>query len=698
MIKQLKVLLPAFFVSLILGLSMNAYAEDDNQASKAEIIFSESENSNVRPSIQDGSDGTVVEEPSESVTSITIGDDTVVEEPLENAVSITIGDDTVTEEPLENATSISIEENDLISRDGETSAETVEETIIDETKRVHSTGVQLREEKISVQKPYWYKPGWNYVNGNWFYGNQDGTAKTGWLKDGAYWYYLKTVQDDPDSPGSMVGNCAYTVKNMIYSFLPWGAMKIGWQNEDDEWFYYKSNGVRVIGEWLRDKGAWYYLAPKTESVKTSGVMVRDCQRKMGASIYSFFSWGAMKTGWQKEKDNWFYYRSSGARAIGEWLRDKGAWYYLAPKTESIKTSGVMTRNCQKYIGSSIFSFSSSGAMKTGWQKEKNNWYYYDSNGVRTLGSWLLYKGYWYYLAPEADSVSTSGVMEHGKERNIGNNTYRFRTDGAMYQGWFHAKEGWYYYKPSGAKVLSGFEKIGNKYYYFLNKTEDADYPSRMFNGDMLIINGEKHFFEPNGNTYNKWYYNKAWYYYDIYGAMFTGWLDAGAGNWYYLYPKNQGPEGTMATNTTIDGYYVARNGIYNRTYQKAYNVLNRIGWTIRAAFNYASTLPYQTFSTNGSLGSKYFAEYGFSNGRGNCYVQAATFYILATLLGEEVHQISGAVPLRRGGMGPHSWVETVWKGTLYVCDPNFQYYGNNGYYIQYGQKGTWRYSSYYRMN
>jgi len=72
---------------------------------------------------------------------------------------------------------------------------------------------------------------------------------------------------------------------------------------------------------------------------------------------------------------------------------------------------------------------------------------------------------------------------------------------------------------------------------------------------------------------------------------------------------------------------------------------------------------------------------------------AAMFCEMAKLLGYDAHQISGTVPLAKGGYGPHSWVEVTINGTLYVCDPDFQNETkNNGYMIQYRQSGTWRYN------
>lgn len=155
----------------------------------------------------------------------------------------------------------------------------------------------------------------------------------------------------------------------------------------------------------------------------------------------------------------------------------------------------------------------------------------------------------------------------------------------------------------------------------------------------------------------------------------------------------------MAVNTVINGYVVAPDGVYNEAYQGAYNVLNRVGWNLWAAYNWSANLPYVNYSNDPSPGSKNFAIHGFKTKTGDCYVMAGTFYYMAKLLGYDAHQIAGYVPLRSGGMGVHSWVEIDINGSTYVFDPDFTHEsGRNGYQISYGMSGTWRYSNYYRMN
>ena len=50
-----------------------------------------------------------------------------------------------------------------------------------------------------------------------------------------------------------------------------------------------------------------------------------------------------------------------------------------------------------------------------------------------------------------------------------------------------------------------------------------------------------------------------WYYFDASGAMKTGWIKDPSGKWYYLRES-----GTMAKNTTIDGYKLGPDGTYTK--------------------------------------------------------------------------------------------------------------------------------------
>ena len=54
------------------------------------------------------------------------------------------------------------------------------------------------------------------------------------------------------------------------------------------------------------------------------------------------------------------------------------------------------------------------------------------------------------------------------------------------------------------------------------------------------------------------YVDGHWYYLKSSGAMATGWMKID-NKWYYFYGN-----GSMAANTTINGYYVNKSGVWVR--------------------------------------------------------------------------------------------------------------------------------------
>lgn len=169
------------------------------------------------------------------------------------------------------------------------------------------------------------------------------------------------------------------------------------------------------------------------------------------------------------------------------------------------------------------------------------------------------------------------------------------------------------------------------------------------------------------------------YYMDNTGHMVTGWQNI-KGFKYYFYTEADtnnttgAPTGSMAKSQTIDNIELDANGKakMNGTSDEAIAAVQATGGTLSGAYNYAASLKYRRFTADPNSGTRYFAHLGFSMGNGNCYVMAAVFCEMARALGYEVRQMAGSVPLRRGGMGPHSWCEVNIDGTWRVFDPNSQ--------------------------
>lgn len=161
----------------------------------------------------------------------------------------------------------------------------------------------------------------------------------------------------------------------------------------------------------------------------------------------------------------------------------------------------------------------------------------------------------------------------------------------------------------------------------------------------------------------------------------------------------QQPARAQANTQTQENAQEQTNALPAGSSTQARAKLSEIGRDLAAAYNWSKSLVWTNQYASPDAGTRAMANTGFSTGTGGCYVMAATFYEMARDLGYDAHHMSGYVPRRGGGMAIHSWVEVVMDGVIYVVDPDFAYEtGGNGYLIQYGQPGTWRYQNYYRMN
>lgn len=133
----------------------------------------------------------------------------------------------------------------------------------------------------------------------------------------------------------------------------------------------------------------------------------------------------------------------------------------------------------------------------------------------------------------------------------------------------------------------------------------------------------------------------------------------------------------------------------------AKDILDQVGWDMEKAFHWAHTaITYEWTPTPpaGASHTQWYGKYGYENRHGNCYVMASAFYWMAKINGWDVHLVEGYVPVSGGYLAVHGWCEVVMDGQLYVFDPSWARKGNNGYKIQYGQKGTYRYTNYNRVD
>ena len=281
--------------------------------------------------------------------------------------------------------------------------------------------------------------------------------------------------------------------------------------------------------------------------------------KIDGKTYYFGDRGEMVVGWQYieipgtgYRDNLF--DNHGVKEIG--LQQK--WFYFGPDgalleqqekqvLEAKSSENTGKKYGEKYNPSAekrAYYFDDDYALKTGWIYEDGHWYYLnklgnsndDSSYPLPIGE--IAKGWtqdfhvtfgidrskpapWYYLDPE------TGIMQTGWQY-LGNKWYYLRSSGAMATGWYQDGSSWYYLDAENGDMKTGWASI-NGYWYYLRSS------GAMATGWLQ-----------DGST---WYYLNA-----SNGDMKTGWFQVN-GKWYYAYSS-----GALAVNTTVGGYYVNYNG------------------------------------------------------------------------------------------------------------------------------------------
>ena len=124
-----------------------------------------------------------------------------------------------------------------------------------------------------------------------------------------------------------------------------------------------------------------------------GRMAENCKKVIGDSTYFFALGGAMRTGWIKQEEGWYYTDASGS--VG-WKNIGGAWYYL--DNANAEYPGLMAADGKKVIGNQTYFFGETGRMLTGWVLRPEGWYYANGSGAQVNG-WIQVGANWYYLDP-----------------------------------------------------------------------------------------------------------------------------------------------------------------------------------------------------------------------------------------------------------------------------------------------------------
>ena len=271
---------------------------------------------------------------------------------------------------------------------------------IPETDKESETGGQLPQEQPPQEQPPQEQPPQE---------QPPAEIRQGWVtSESGTQYYIDNVY--------VVGE--KKIDGYWYYFDANGMMATGWTVQEakpDKQYYYGADGKMQYG-WLTLENKTYYFHP------SSGVMMKECERKIDGKYYYFNADGTMATGWTKQAarpDKIYYYNPDGTMSYGEKKID-GHWYYFHER---------------------------SGVMQTGWVNHHNHTYYYNPDGTMYYGE-KKENGHWYYFKDRTGVMATGWTKHHGKQ-------YYYAADGKMCYGlqtidgvryYFHPTSGVYQWK------------------------------------------------------------------------------------------------------------------------------------------------------------------------------------------------------------------------------------------------------------
>ena len=138
-----------------------------------------------------------------------------------------------------------------------------------------------------------------------------------WVQDAGGWWYRF-------ADGTYPRGQALVIDGETYRFDQSGYLRTGWVRDGRYWFHHGASGAMSTG-WLVDGGAWYYLIPSWGAMAIGWV-------EDGGEWYYLNAAGHMTTGWQKIEGSWFYLGDSGKMATG-WRHIDGYWHFFEPTGE-----------------------------------------------------------------------------------------------------------------------------------------------------------------------------------------------------------------------------------------------------------------------------------------------------------------------------------------------------------------------------
>ena len=383
-------------------------------------------------------------------------------------------------------------------------------------------------------QPMDFTPGWNLVNGKYYYYLDDGTMVRGqWFKDGNDWYYfnddgtMKSAEwfrDGIDTYylrdwGGMLHDQFYRYEGKLYYFRGWGGMMYNIKFQaNGKWYKANADGTLVTG-WSEENGKYYYYN------EDGSLYTQEGWLNLNGTYYYLNADGSRVQGqWLKDGNDWYYMNEDGTMKSAEWFQDGVDWYYLRDWGGMLHDQfytyegnryyfrgwGGMMYDMKFQVGNKWYKANSDGTLVKGWTQEGDKFYYYDDQYTlyRQKG-WLKLGNVYYY-------INADGSRVQGQWLKDGIDLYYMNADGTMKSAeWYKEGNDWYYFRDWGAALYDTLFYEGENIYYFESDCKMArgwyeldgyTYYFRDWGGAMnipCVIDGVRYVFDSNGHLVEK---------------------------------------------------------------------------------------------------------------------------------------------------------------------------------------------------
>ena len=270
-----------------------------------------------------------------------------------------------------------------------------------------------------------------------------------------------------------------------------------------------------------DSEGWQFVQENGRTYYKKGDIKETTWRVIDGKYYYFdHVSGEMVVGWQ-----YIPFPSKGS-TIGPYPNGMRLEFMPMPRWYYFNQDGVL----QEFVGKQVLEAkTATNTNKHHGEQydspaEKRVYYFEDQRNYHTLKTgWVYDEGHWYYLQKDGGFSSrinrlTVGELARGWVKDFPLTYDEDKLKAAP----------WYYLDPTTGIMQTGWQYIGNKWYYLRS----------------------------SGAMATGWYQDgSTWYYLNASnGDMKIGWFQVN-GKWYYAYNS-----GALAVNTTVDGYSVNYNG------------------------------------------------------------------------------------------------------------------------------------------